>query len=75
MVNFSLMHHLGTDPQGGVFVTLTYDNDNIPADGSLKKREFSLWIKRPARRYHLIKSSITDVVSTVRRAVGPTITL
>lgn len=41
-----LMHHLGTESQGGVFVTLTYDNNNVPDDGSLKKREFSLWIKR-----------------------------
>ena len=33
------------------FVTLTYDNDHLPPDGSLKKEDFQKFMKRLRRRY------------------------
>lgn len=32
-------------------VTLTYDNDHLPPDGSLIKRDVQLWLKRLRKRY------------------------
>lgn len=33
------------------FLTLTYDNENLPANGSLVKKHFTLFIKRLRRKY------------------------
>lgn len=33
------------------FITLTYDDDHIPHDGSLSKREFQLFMKKLRRRF------------------------
>lgn len=41
-----LTQHLETCVGGGVFVTLTYNDDNLPKDLSLKKDEFQRWMKR-----------------------------
>lgn len=34
------------------FVTLTYDDEHLPADGSLVKEHYVLWLKRLRRRVH-----------------------
>lgn len=39
-------HELMTTEAGGVFVTLTYDKDHLPADASVVKRDVQLWMKR-----------------------------
>lgn len=33
------------------FVTLTYADENLPPDGSLRPRDFSLWLKRLRKRW------------------------
>lgn len=46
-------------PNGeGAFLTLTYNNENLPADGSLQKKYFRGWMKRLRERirYHYGKT-------------------
>lgn len=42
-------HELSAHPRA-VFITLTYDNDNLPEFGSLRKRHMQLFLKRLRKR-------------------------
>lgn len=50
----SLMHtrfHRGVKIPNGCFLTLTYDDDHLPNDGSLNMRHWQLFVKRLRKRY------------------------
>jgi len=48
-----LSHELSTSPNGGVFITLTYDDQHLPSDESLSVRSLQLTIKR-------LRKALTD---------------
>ncbi len=41
-----LFHEFIATEQKGVFITLTYNNDNYPSDGNVEKKVIQLFIKR-----------------------------
>lgn len=44
-----------SDSQKGLFVTLTYNNTNLPINGTLSKRHLQLFFKKLRKRGHSIK--------------------
>ncbi len=44
--------HEATLKVENIFITLTYNNENLPEDGSLNKEHFPLFMKRLRKKYH-----------------------
>lgn len=57
------------------FITLTYDEQHLPADGSIDVREFQLFMKKLRKKYPKKKFVTFIAGNTVLSSVGPTITL
>lgn len=49
------MHELQTSPNGGCFVTLTYDDAHLPLDHSLDYRDFQLFMHRLRNSYDEVR--------------------
>lgn len=56
-----------------VFITLTYNSENLPPDGSLRKRDFQLFIKR-LRKQTKKKFDIITAVNMEKNITAPIIT-
>lgn len=57
------------------FITLTYNDTNIPSDGGLRHRDYQLFMKRLRKAYPKKKLNFINVENTVIEIIVLTITL